>query len=133
MNRGWRVTPEAEALRQILVKMDEAAEATAKVAVQLAHDLEEAKELASEDRRQIARLILLTKRLTEQGEDTLHKTESLQETAVHVAEDLAASIERADEAPADLPGAGADAALRSPGPTSAQIAEAANKVVAELG
>ena len=67
----------------------------------IASDLEEARRLAAEDRIQITRLIQLNQRLIRAGEV--------------VAENLAASIGRADEADADTPGAGADAALRSAG------------------
>lgn len=116
------MSAEVEALQAIIVRMDTAARATEEVAQQLAANLEAAKELASEDRRQISRLILLTQRLIEQGESTLHGTERLEQTTAHVAEDLAASIGRADRADADTPGAGADAALRSAGETAAEAA-----------
>lgn len=113
---------DADDMRAIIERMDAAARATEEVARQLALNLERANVLANEDRRQISRLILLTRRLTEQGEATLHGTERLELTTEHVAQDLAASIFRADCADARTPGAGADAALRSPGETAAQVA-----------
>ncbi len=65
---------------------------------------------------------MLVRRLIAQGEITLHGTQRLESTAAHVAQDLAASIIRADAAPLTMPGAGADAALRSPGQTAAEVA-----------
>lgn len=102
-------------LAAIVERLDAAARTTEAAARALAADLEEARQLAAEDRVQIARLILLVRRLTAQGEVMLHGTQRLERTAEHVAADLAASIARADQAPADTPGAGADAALRSAG------------------
>ncbi len=92
-----------------------AAQTAVDAAVKLALDVEDVRLLAAEDRVQISRLILLMQRLA-QG------TDRLEQTAAHVAEDLAASINRADHAPAETPGAGADAALRSPGETAAEVA-----------
>lgn len=109
-------------LKQIVLLMEAAARETTIVARKLAFDLEEARLLAVEDRVQISRLILLIQRLTQQSADNKAGTDRLEQTAVHVAEDLAASIVRADHAPAETPGAGADAALRSPGETAAQVA-----------
>lgn len=116
------MTEEADALKRIIEQLDAAARQTERVARQLAINLEMALEQSTEDRRQISRLILLTQRLTAQGEMTMHGTERLERGAAHVAEDLAASITRADEADIRTPGAGADAALRSPGETAAETA-----------
>lgn len=113
-------------LARLVQRMDTAAETTLAAANALARDLEETRLLAAEDRIQISRLIMLVTRLTAQGASTLDGTNRLERTAAHVAEDLAASIERADEAPSEIPGAGADAALRSPGETAAEAAEAAD-------
>lgn len=93
-----------------------------KTAAKLALDLEEARLLAAEDRIQISRLILLVQRLTQQGKVTLNGTQRLERTAAHVAQDLADSIERADGADMDKPGASADAAFRSVGETAAEAA-----------
>lgn len=109
-------------LEILAARMDSAARLTVESARRLAVDLEETRMLAAEDRVQIARLIILVKRLTEMGDETRAATGRLERTTEHVAEDLAASIQRADEAPAETPGAGADAALRSPGETAAQAA-----------
>lgn len=109
-------------LQDVVHMLSNAARTTAAAAKQLALDLEETRLLAAEDRIQISRLILLVQRLIAQGELTLHGTQRLENTAVHVAQDLAASIVRADDAPTDTPGASADAALRSPGETAAQVA-----------
>lgn len=111
-----------EELHAIVERMDAAARTSAAAAAKLAYDLEAATLLLAEDRVQIARLILLVRRLIDQGEVTLHGTQRLEQTAAHVAQDLAADRVRADDAPADTPGAGADAALRSPGETAAQAA-----------
>jgi hypothetical protein len=116
------MTPEFDALQQIIDRMDTAARTTEEVARQLAADLAASRELSEEDRRQISRLILLTQRLTAQGDLTLHGTQRLERTTEHVAEDLAASILRADGADMSTPGAGADAALRSAGETAAEVA-----------
>lgn len=75
--------------------------------------LEEARLEAEQDRIQIARLILLTQRLLEQGSVTLHGTQRMERAAEAVASDLAASVERADRSDTATPGSGADAALRS--------------------
>lgn len=99
-------------LEQIIARLDRAATLTEEAARKLAFNLEESKLLIEEDRVQIARLILLVRRLTEQGADTLEGTKRLESAASHVAEDLAARQNRADGAPS-IPGAGADAALRS--------------------
>lgn len=112
----------AEELQSIVERLDAAARKTENAAQHLAVDLAESQRLAEEDRVQISRLILLVQRLTAQGEVTLSGTRRLEIGAAHVAEDLAASIVRADAAPAVLPGAGADAALRSPGETAAEVA-----------
>lgn len=112
---------EAAAVRLVLDR-DVLAQTTMTAARALAIAVEETRLLAAEDRIQISRLILLVQRLTQQGEDTLTVTQRLEQTAAHVAQDLAASIVRADRAPADEAGAGADAALRSPGETAAQVA-----------
>lgn len=109
-------------LRAITERLDAAARTTEAAARQLAHDLEHTRLLAEEDRIQISRLILLVQRLIQQGQSTLGGTQRLEQTAAHVAQDLAASIVRADEAPTETPGAGADAALRSPGETAAELA-----------
>lgn len=82
-------------------------------AAQLNAALEDARRLAAEDRVQISRLILLTRRLLEATGLNAEGIERLETTAHFVAEDLAASIQRADAAPSETPGAGADAALRS--------------------
>lgn len=111
-----------EEIAQIAAMMDEAAKTTLAAAQLLAIGVEEARKLAAEDRIQIARLIMLVQRLTAQGEVTLGGTLRLEKTAAHVAEDLAASITRADGANMDIPGAGADAALRSAGETAAEAA-----------
>ena len=55
-------------------------------------------------------------------------TGRLEQTTHHVADDLAASIVRADEAPKDIPGSGADAALRSAGETAAETAAHENAI-----
>lgn len=109
-------------LAHILAQMDTAAQLTINAAKKLAIEVEDARLLAEQDRVQISRLIMLVNRLIDQGEVTLHGTQRLEKTAVHVAQDLAASIVRADKAPAETPGAGADAALRSPGETAAEVA-----------
>lgn len=111
-----------EELQHIVERMDRAAQLVDQAAAKLALDLEEARLLAAEDRIQISRLIILVQRLTQQSESTLSGTQRLEATTKHVAEDLAASIVRADEAPTETPGASADAALRSAGETAAQIA-----------
>lgn len=93
-----------EQLKEILGRLDTAARKVEDVALQ-----------AAEDRVQISRLILLTGRL-------LESTGRLEDTTHFVAEDLAASVVRADGADAETPGAGADAALRSAGQTAAEVA-----------
>lgn len=95
-----------EELQHIVSRLDEASRLTVESAKNLAIEVELARELAAQDRVQVARLIVLMHRLTE-------AIERLEQTSHHVAKDLAASILRADEAPTDIPGAGADAALRS--------------------
>ncbi len=112
---------EAAAVRLVLDR-DILAQATVSAAQSLAIAVEETRLLAAEDRIQISRLILLVQRLTQQGESTQAAAERLEQTAAHVAQDLAASINRADHAPVETPGAGADAALRSPGETAAEVA-----------
>ncbi len=102
-------------LRCIIERLDAAAKMTAGAAAQLASELEVTRLLAAEDRVQMSRLILLVQRLTQQGQ-------SAEMTAAHVAQDLADSNVRADEAPSETPGAGADAAMRSAGETAAEVA-----------
>lgn len=109
-------------LKTIVLLMKDAATETAKVAMLLGQELEQDRLLAAEDRVQISRLILLMQRLTEQGNGNSEGMARLEQTAQHVAEDLAASIVRADGADVQTPGAGADAALRSPGETAAEAA-----------
>jgi hypothetical protein len=121
---------EAAALRLVLDR-DVLAGSTRSAAMSLATAVEETRLLAAEDRIQISRLILLVQRLTQQGEDALAGTQRLEKTANRVAQDLAADRVRADEAP-PIPGAGADAALRSPGPgeTAAEVAAHDEEVIA---
>lgn len=81
---------------EVLAKLDEVLEELRQQKDELAVQ----QQLIAQDRVQLARLLILANRLVQTGKD--------------VAKDLAASIERADGAPA-VPGAGADAALRSAG------------------
>lgn len=107
-------------LKGIVSRMDEVSRLNVNSAKQLAFDLEVARELAAQDRVQVTRLIVLMQRL-------LEVAGRLEQTSHHVAEDLAASVQRADEAPSEIPGAGADAALRSEH-TAAEVA-ASNSVL----
>lgn len=84
-------------------KLDQVLEALEEAKTQLAVQ----QVLIAEDRVQIARLLILANRLLAKAGDAAG-------LAAGVADDLAASIDRADEAPAGTPGAGADAALRAP-------------------
>lgn len=102
-------------LQKIVEMLNTSATVTREVARQLAVDLEVARKLAAADRVQISRLLVLVGRLLEAVQSNSEGTLRLEHTAANVAEDLAASITRADEAPSETPGAGADAALRSPG------------------
>lgn len=109
---------DTEELRHIVSRIDEASRLNIESAKQLSLEAELARELAAQDRVQVARLIVLMKRL-------LDVADRLEQTSHHVAEDLAASVQRADQAPSEIPGAGADAALRSEH-TAAEVA-AGNK------
>lgn len=80
--------------------------------------------LAQADRVQISRLIVLLGRVLKAAGHTGEAVDRLEQTAMFVAEDLAASIVRADQADRSVAGAGADAALRSAGETAAQVAAA---------
>lgn len=109
-------------LHAICDRLDKAASTAVQVAEKLAEELAVQRDLAATDRVQIARLIVLVQRLLDSAKLNAEGVERLEQTSAHVAEDLAASIVRADEAPVETPGAGADAALRSPGLTAAEIA-----------
>lgn len=100
----------------------EASKQANEAASKLSLEMQLQRELAVADRAQISRLIVLAQRLLENVDKAALGTDRLEKTAEHVAEDLAASIGRADAADADTPGAGADAALRSAGETAAQHA-----------
>ena len=102
-----------EELKCIVDRLDKASFLISESAKNLAVESELTRELAVQDRVQITRLIVLMQRLTE-------AVDRLEQTSHHVASDLAASITRADEAPTDIPGASADAALRSDH-TSAEV------------
>lgn len=104
----------------IVERMDRAAKTALTAADKLAVELETQRDLAAQDRAQIARLIVLVQRLLDALLLNSAGVLRLEQTSVHVAEDLAHSIGRADLAPIDIPGAGADAALRSPGETAAE-------------
>ncbi len=105
-------------LSRIIDRIDKSALLTHEAAEKLAIELELARELAAQDRVQITRLIVLMQRLST-------SVDRLEQTSKHVASDLAASISRADQAPTEVPGAGADAALRS-GQTAAEVSASKN-------
>lgn len=100
---------DSEDLHAIIDRLDAAAAKAEDAAERLADEAEAVWLLAAEDRIQIARLILLVGRLTRQAG-------RLEAGAAVVAEDLAASTGRADDA-GDVPGVAADAALRSAAPS----------------
>lgn len=101
-------------LQQIVQRMDDAARLTLLTAKSLAVELETQRELAAQDRVQLARALVLLQRLIGSVDLNALGTERLEQGAQFVAADLAARERRADDAP-PIPGAGADAALRSRG------------------
>lgn len=116
------MTEATEDLHAICLRLDQAASTALVVAEALAVELDVQRDLAAQDRVQIARLIVLVQRLLNSATLNAAGVGRLEQTSVHVAEDLAADRARADAAPLDVPGAGADAALRSPGETAAEAA-----------
>jgi len=109
-------------LKDALNRLEAAAEDNARIAQAntaqaqlLAVGVEAAKQLAERDRQEVQRLFIMLDRLTTQTNRNFEGIAGIQAAAGHVADDLAASHQRATDVGQDaLPGEAADAASQTP-------------------